>query len=226
LGGYFIRYIVRFCRGGFLRFLSQNETKSAFEKLLRRNKLPLTYTEGYNPHPKISYSDAMKTGVASSGFYALINTDYEVEEINENFKNDISGLKVLRFWKLYQNNKLDDYINGYEFRIFLNYKNFDCSLYDENKMISKKTKRKTTEIHAGEVFRNISFKKLNKYFMVEYDMLRGNMVSYESIIELLSKRDVTEYKDVYVYVQDAILDDEKTSNILNDKLGGSVNVRS
>ena len=62
--------------------------------------------------------------------------------------------------------------------------------------------------------------------MVEYDMLRGNMVSYESIIELLSKRDVTEYEDVYVYVQDAILDGEKTSNILNDKLGGSVNVRS
>jgi hypothetical protein len=52
------------------------------------------------------------------------------------------------------------------------------------------------------------------------------MVSYESIIELLSKRDVTEYKDVYVYVQDAVLDGEKTSNILNDKLGGSVNVRS
>jgi hypothetical protein len=168
----------------------------------------------------------MKTGVASAGFYALINTDYEVEEINQNFKNDILGLKVLRFWKLYQNNKLDDYINGYKFRIFLNYKNFEYSLYNENKMILKKTKRKTTEIRAGEVFKNISFKKLNKYFMVEYDMLRGNMVSYESIIELLSKRDVTEYKEVYIYVRDAILDGEKTSNILNDKLGGSVNVRS
>ena len=84
----------------------------------------------------------MKTGVASAGFYALINTDYEVEEINQNFKNDISGLKVLRFWKLYQNNKLDDYINGYEFRIFLNYKNFECSLYNENKMILKKNEEK------------------------------------------------------------------------------------
>ena len=188
--------------------------------------MPLTYTKGFNPHPKISYSDAMKTGVASSGFYALINMEKELTDINERFKNDLSGLKVLKFWALHENKKIDDFIQGYIFKLFLNYDNFDYKNFDPKKVILKKTKRITTEIVIEEAFKNVFIKKFNKYFMVEYHMLRSNMVSYESMIEVLSKKTDTDLKDIFIYVEDALINNERTSNILNDKLGGSVNVRS
>lgn len=168
----------------------------------------------------------MKTGVASSGFYALINMEEEVIDINERFKNDLSGLSVLKFWPLFENKKLDNFIHGYIFKLFLNYNSFNYNNFDSKKVILKKTKRKTTEIVIEEAFKNVNIKKFNKYFMVEYHMLRSNMVSYESMIELLSNETCIDLKDIFIYVEDALMDNDRTSNILNDKLGGSVNVRS
>ena len=133
----------------------------------------------------------MKTGVASSGFYALINMEEEINDVNERFKNDLAGLSVLKFWSLHENKKLDDFIHGYIFKLFLNYNNFDSK-----KVILKKTKRKTTEIVIEEAFKNVFIKKFNKYFMVEYHMLRSNMVSYESMIELLSRETCTDLKNM------------------------------
>lgn len=41
-----------------------------WERGLRQARLPIAYSEGYSPHPKVSFPDALTLGYASTGEYA------------------------------------------------------------------------------------------------------------------------------------------------------------
>ena len=58
------RLRVRFDKKGSLRFISHRDLMRLFERALRRAGLPLAMTQGYNPHPRISFPLALGTGIA------------------------------------------------------------------------------------------------------------------------------------------------------------------
>jgi radical SAM-linked protein len=58
-------YRVRFSKAGKLRFLSHHDLMRLFERALRRTGFPLRMTEGYNPHPVISFPTALGLGIES-----------------------------------------------------------------------------------------------------------------------------------------------------------------
>jgi radical SAM-linked protein len=58
-------YRVRFTKTGRMRFLSHHDLMRLFERALRRTGLELRMTEGYNPHPVISFPTALGLGIES-----------------------------------------------------------------------------------------------------------------------------------------------------------------
>lgn len=56
---------IRFRIGGALRFLSHAETLRVFARALARSAVPVRYTEGFNPHPKLSLPLPRPVGVRS-----------------------------------------------------------------------------------------------------------------------------------------------------------------
>jgi len=58
-------YRVRFTKTGKMRFLSHHDLMRLFERALRRTGMPLRMTEGYNPHPVISFPTALGLGIES-----------------------------------------------------------------------------------------------------------------------------------------------------------------
>lgn len=58
-------YRLRFTKTGKLRFLSHHDLMRLFERALRRSGLPLRMTEGYNPHPILSFPTALGLGIES-----------------------------------------------------------------------------------------------------------------------------------------------------------------
>ena len=58
-------YRVRFTKTGRMRFLSHHDLMRLFERALRRSGMPLRMTEGYNPHPVISFPTALGLGIES-----------------------------------------------------------------------------------------------------------------------------------------------------------------
>jgi radical SAM-linked protein len=52
-----------------MRFASHLDVARAFERGIRRAGLPIAYSAGFTPHPKISYADGTPTGVASEAEY-------------------------------------------------------------------------------------------------------------------------------------------------------------
>jgi radical SAM-linked protein len=60
---------LRYAKRGKLRFTSHRDVARAFERALRRAELPMAYSQGYNPHPKVSWVGAAPTGAASEAEY-------------------------------------------------------------------------------------------------------------------------------------------------------------
>ena len=66
------RLRVRYAKRGRLRFTSHRDFARAFERALRRAEIPMAYSAGFSPHPKISYIGASPTGVLSEAEYLEI----------------------------------------------------------------------------------------------------------------------------------------------------------
>ena len=63
------RVRLRYAKRGRLRFTSHRDVARAFERALRRARVPMAYSAGFNPHPKVSWLGASPTGVASEAEY-------------------------------------------------------------------------------------------------------------------------------------------------------------
>ncbi len=63
---------LRYTKRGRLRFTSHRDIARAFERALRRAQVPMAYSAGFSPHPKISWVGAAPTGVASEAEYVEI----------------------------------------------------------------------------------------------------------------------------------------------------------
>jgi radical SAM-linked protein len=66
------RIRIRYAKRGRLRFSSHRDFARAFERSLRRAEVPMAYSAGFHPHPKISYVGAAPTGVGSEAEYLEI----------------------------------------------------------------------------------------------------------------------------------------------------------
>jgi radical SAM-linked protein len=65
-----VRYRVRWTKEGRTRFVSARDLTSVGERAIRRADLPIAYSEGFTPHARVSFPDALSVGVASTGEYA------------------------------------------------------------------------------------------------------------------------------------------------------------
>ncbi|MDP9393048.1 MAG: TIGR03936 family radical SAM-associated protein [Actinomycetota bacterium] len=63
---------LRYAKRGRLRFSSHRDFQRSFERALRRAGVPMAYSAGFTPHPKVSYAGAAPTGVASEAEYVEI----------------------------------------------------------------------------------------------------------------------------------------------------------
>src|SRR4051812_3932474 len=53
----------RFRKDGPLRWLSHHDLMRTVERMLRRAQLPLSCTEGFNPHPRMAFALSLPLGV-------------------------------------------------------------------------------------------------------------------------------------------------------------------
>jgi radical SAM-linked protein len=63
---------LRYAKRGRLRFASHRDLARTLERALRRARVPMAFSAGFSPHPKISYIGAAPTGAASEAEYVEI----------------------------------------------------------------------------------------------------------------------------------------------------------
>ncbi len=66
------RVRIRYAKRGRLRFASHRDFQRALERAIRRAGVPIAFSAGFSPHPRISYANAAPTGAASEAEYLEI----------------------------------------------------------------------------------------------------------------------------------------------------------
>jgi radical SAM-linked protein len=59
------RYRIHFAKGDAIRFISHLDLYRTWERTLRRARIPLVYSQGFNPRPKMNQSPALPLGCTS-----------------------------------------------------------------------------------------------------------------------------------------------------------------
>lgn len=70
---------VKYARRGRLQFSSTRDFGRALERALRRAEVPMAFSAGFHPHPKISYANGAPTGTASEAEYFEISVTERVD---------------------------------------------------------------------------------------------------------------------------------------------------
>ena len=73
------RLRLRYAKRGPLKFSSHRDFQRAFERAVRRVGVPMAYSAGFSPHPKISYANAAPTGTASEAEYVEIGLTRRID---------------------------------------------------------------------------------------------------------------------------------------------------
>jgi radical SAM-linked protein len=64
-----MRVRIRFAKAGKVRWTSHRDVARMWERALRRVRLPVAYTEGFSPRPRVSFGLALPTGHESVAEY-------------------------------------------------------------------------------------------------------------------------------------------------------------
>ena len=93
-----MRYRLRWAKRGKLRYVSHHDEALIFERSFRRAGLPLRYSKGFSPHPKIAFGSGLPVGYGSEvelidvGLTRPLDPDDLVATCNEGLP---SGLRIL-----------------------------------------------------------------------------------------------------------------------------------
>lgn len=69
------RLRIRFSKHGKVRFTSHRDVARIWERTLRRAGVPVVYSAGFNPRPKLSFGLALSTGYSSDAEYLDVELD-------------------------------------------------------------------------------------------------------------------------------------------------------
>ena len=94
------RYIVKFSKFGYIKYISHLDLMRLFKRSFKRMGIKLDYSQGFNPHPKMSLAQPLSLGYESSGEILEFETVDKIKE--ENIVTTFNlilpeGIKIIEF---------------------------------------------------------------------------------------------------------------------------------
>lgn len=96
------RYRIKFSKLGRIRFIGHLDLLKVFQRAIKRAKLPISYSEGFNPHQKVSFAIPLPLGMESICEYVDIRLEENLQEneilvkLNEQMPIGIEILNVIK----------------------------------------------------------------------------------------------------------------------------------
>ncbi len=167
-----IKVRAKFYKTGSMRFIGHLDIMRYFQKAFRRADIPVSYSQGFNPHQLLSFASPLGVGHTSEGEYLDIQMDRE-EDLNL-VKNALNStmteeLQITQMIRLSEESKTSmallagaDYLlsvkDGYDFPDGWEEK-FISFMNQEEILIIKKTKKSEQTINLKEYIYEYAFEK-------------------------------------------------------------------
>lgn len=87
------RIRIKFTKGQEVKYISHLDTMRVFERTVRREGIPIAYSQGFNPRPQMSFGLPLSVGVTSDSEYVDFDLEgnLSVEEIVQRLNNNLPG---------------------------------------------------------------------------------------------------------------------------------------
>ena len=144
-----VKYRLKFRKFGETRFVSHLDLVRLFTRLHTRAQIPLSYSEGFNPHPKMAIALPLSVGCGSEGEYIDVSYDKDLSEsfiLEELNKKVPIGIEITKVQRLFEGAKKFASITAAEYTITIEGDGLTRSKLNdffarESIEIEKKTKR-------------------------------------------------------------------------------------
>ena len=93
-----MRIIAAFQKNNEISYTSHLDVQRTLQRAFRRAELPLAYSKGFNPHPKLSFATALATGYTSSGewFEVELETPIDLQSFTDRVNHALpDGMQIV-----------------------------------------------------------------------------------------------------------------------------------
>ena len=198
--GYVLKARVKFSKTGKLKYIGHLDMMRYFQKAISRAKLPVAYSQGFNPHQIMTFSNPLGIGMTSVAEYMdieleeVIPSAEAIERLNEVMVEDI---KVLSFKYLPDGTKnamASTAAARYKVKLkesLAEYKDTDFQtaianfLSQNSCFITRQTKKSTTETDILPLIYEFTYDTTNKCFIIKCCADSTNNLKPEIIMEQL-----------------------------------------
>ena len=92
------RYVLKYTKEGYIRYISHLDTAQLFRRAFSRINVRLKHSEGFNPHPKLSFMQPLSLGYSSVGEYLEFETLHpqDLDELKDKLNGTMpKGVSIL-----------------------------------------------------------------------------------------------------------------------------------
>ncbi len=100
---------IKFKKDGSLRFIGHLDVMRFFQKVMRRARIPIAFTAGYNPHMIMSFASPLGIGLTSQGEYFDIELAGHIssaEAVRRMNAVTAEGMEVISFRQIAEEKKM------------------------------------------------------------------------------------------------------------------------
>jgi len=183
------RMRLRFARRGAVRFLSHLEQIEVFRRAIRRAGLPVLYTGGFHPQPKISFGPAVSVGYESTSEYIEIEFARRIEpaEISAKLSPELPpGYELLASRRIpLMFPSIDSLVNValYEIGVEVTPEQREAFLARETMIVEKKKGGRVEQIDAKPLLRELLVTEGKVMLQLRFGPKRN--VKPEKLVQLL-----------------------------------------
>jgi len=164
---------LKFTKLGDVRFISHLDLLRTFERALRRAEIPVAFTQGFNPHPQITFAHPLSLGMTSEGEYVdlILGRDFSLKNLKERLNHVFpQGIKVIDVVKVTDDRSVMSLVDAAMYELCISVdeglkedevkEKLRKVLAKEKIVVLKKSKSKEELTDIRPFIYDISFKKL------------------------------------------------------------------
>ena len=191
-------YRLRYEKTPAVRYISHLDFVRVLNRTVRRSGLPVTYTEGFNPHPVMMVAMPLSVGVTSEDEYIDIDFDEYVDEniVMQRFNQAFGDGIVVREAKSIKEGDLSlKKLNEAKYRVIVEQKgtaapDIETFLSRESIVVSKKTKSAIKDVDIKKDIKELKIASIEgNYIVLDIYVPAGNEYNLkpELVIEAMDK---------------------------------------
>lgn len=155
-----------------IKYISHLDLNRAFQRALNRAKLPVWYTEGFNPHPYLVFSNPLSVGYIGKReiLDIRLTEDVPLEEVTERLTNALpDGIIIKEI--VYPKHKIQE-IKYSKFAVRFDYdiltEKIESILERDELLILKKSKKGMVEVNIKNLIKKYEIKEENNNFIMYF----------------------------------------------------------